>query len=143
MLTRTTNGRQQGKRTLCHFQPYYLQTAIEFHWSQPIFINLCQGEGRRGGNGSMTWTYGASYQGEWIAGDRHGSGRYTLPAAEILESELATEAEFLLSAPGLNQDHPGADDDLEFDDDDSRLIKYHTRLFVLKTDGNTTGEGEH
>ena len=95
------------------------------------------------GNGSMTWTYGASYQGEWIAGDRHGSGRYTLPAAEILESELATEAEFLLSAPGLNQDHPGADDDLEFDDDDSRLIKYHTRLFVLKTDGNTTGEGEH
>ncbi len=29
------------------------------------------------GNGSMTWTFGARYDGSWIDGKRHGIGTYT------------------------------------------------------------------
>jgi len=38
--------------------------------------DVCQG--LPWGNGSMTWSYGATYTGSWIAGKRHGVGNYTL-----------------------------------------------------------------
>jgi hypothetical protein len=43
------------------------------------------------GNGTMTWSHGAVYNGEWNRGKRHGSGNYTLKP--IMSNELPIDTD--------------------------------------------------
>ena len=98
------------------------------------------------GNGTMIWTHGATYQGQWIEGKRSGFGLYTYNP-DLLDAELNEEDDdFLVSVPVHDLDFSENDRSLneipDSSDHESVKEKYtmeqiHTRLFRMKpTEGN-------
>jgi len=58
------------------------------------------------GNGTMTWSHGAAYSGEWLKGKRHGTGNYTFKPEMSNELPFPTDPlDFYVSNPNENL-HP-------------------------------------
>ncbi len=92
-----------------------------------------------------TRTYGASYYGQWIAGNRHGSGRYLYtPESHNFEEYGDTEPQFHAPVPELIPDYPFGDPRLNEiqESDEPRLTKFHDRLFRLQH-RQQPGEGDN
>ena len=76
------------------------------------------------GNGTMTWSYGAAYNGEWISGKRHGTGKYTY------KPEMSNELPFETDPLDFHVANPHENLNPLF------------RLFLLKAQVKQTGNKE-